>query len=140
MSARATPAFSRAEMTRATASELAASAAAAVLDWLTVPKENAARSGVTVVEPMPVTVITLDGIVSAAAEPSAPEGWRTPANAAPARPVAASSASFIVPPSVGGWEYDAGPRGCHSDDAIQSRGSDVGCATAAAGECGASPH
>src|SRR2546427_2368422 len=85
MSAFATPAFLSASMMRVTAWELAASAADAVLAWLTVPNENCARSGTRVVEPVPETVMPpVDASADGALR--APDGWRTPANAATVRP------------------------------------------------------
>jgi hypothetical protein len=83
-------------MTRATDCELAATAAFAVAAWLTVPNAKEARSGVTFVEPVPRTVMPPDDVSPGALR--APDGWKTPANAAMATPAAASKAmraSFI---------------------------------------------
>src|SRR6058998_3510507 len=96
MSAWATPAFLRAAITRATDWELAARAAFAVAAWLTVPNAKEARFGMTFVDPVPRTVIPPVDVSAAAL--CAPDGWRTPANAAMATPAAASRtrrASFI---------------------------------------------
>ena len=90
MSGCATPARLRAAMTRATACELAASAAFAVWAWLTVPNANEARSGVTFADPVPSTV--MPPAVSSPGALLAPDGWKTPAKAATARAAAVSRA------------------------------------------------
>src|SRR4051794_31778544 len=84
MSAAATPAFLSAAITRATDCELAARAAFAVAAWLTLPNANEARSGVRLADPVPRTVIPPDDASVAAL--SAPDGWKTPVNAAIATP------------------------------------------------------
>src|SRR5438128_5758705 len=94
MSAEAGPARWRASTMRFTAVELAASAAAAVLAWLTVPNENSARSGTTVVEPVALTVIPPADVSPKALR--APDGWKTPAKPAITKPTAASAAMWEV--------------------------------------------